>query len=421
MAVRLTRYRQHLLKESVGFVALATFASAGFTAVAGVLVTRAVEPSQRGRIAAALAAGLLSTLLTTVGFESAVRVLLPRLDPAALRAEYRRVALFLIAGGLATGAAAGLYVVAVLADAGGADMGFLVAFVPVSTAAALARGAMYAEGRANLAAAGDAVGAAVQAAIVAVVAVVDPRVPLFYVAYLVGGLVPGAVYAVPLGKAGWLTPHVDGTNDERTSVRKALYREATKLFAGRLAMAMTYRLDRLLLAALSTAGQLGYYAAAVAVADVALLLPTAVSQVIWRRAAHHEQGLEEQQRILAPSMGAIAATGAVAVLIAVLSEPVVRLLYGSSYLPAASPLRVLALGAFFIAVWRVLATDLLARGFGRLFTVGAVASFIITVGLCAALIPAHGARGAAAASLVAYIVAAGLAVRWSRQKGVLRR
>lgn len=405
--------------ETVGFVSVATFANAGFTAVAGVLLTRAVDPSARGRIAAALAAGLLASLATTVGFESAIRVLLPRMDAVALRAEYLRVSMLLVTGGLVAGLLAGAYVIAALSVAGAVDAGFVIAFVPLTTAAALARGAAYAEGRANLAASADVMGSAVQAVLVATAAVLGPKVAWFYAAYLVGTLLPTLVYAGPLRRLGWFATTPRG--DERMAARRALFSEATKLFVGRLAMAMTYRLDRLLLAALSTSRQLGYYAAAVAVADVALLFPTAVSQVIWRRAAQEEQGDESAERILAPSAAAVAVAGVVATVVAAAASPIVRLLYGNDYLPAVDALRVLAIGGAFVAIWRILATDLLARGHGRLFAIGACSSLAVTVVLCAVLIPSRGALGAALASLVAYGLAAVLAVQWSYKVGVLRQ
>lgn len=413
-------------RETVGFVALATFATAGFTAGAAMLMTRAIEPAGRGRIAATLAAGLLATLVTNLGFDSAVRVLLPRLPAAILRAEYARIGLLLLPLGLVAGLVAGGYIVAVLSSAGAVDAAFLAVFVPLSTAVALARGAMYAEGRANLAAAADASGAVVQASGVGVVAIAAPDVRLFYLAYLLGLALAACVYVVPLKRSGWLaflgSESRSQSADDATSARRELRAEASKLFVGRMAMAMTYRLDRLLMAALSTPEQLGYYAAAVAVADVAILFPTAVSQVIWRRAAYdeHDPDAGQQLRILGPSLGAIAAAAVVAVTVAALSEPLVRVLYGVDYGEASRPLRILAAGSFFVAIWRVLATDLLARGHGALFTAGACVSLAITVVVCVASIPRYGAMGAAAASLGAYGVAAGLALRWSRRRGVLR-
>ena len=405
--------------ETVGFVTVATFATAGFTAAAGVLMTRAIEPASRGRIAATLAVGLLAALFTTVGFDSAVRVLLPRLPAAAVRSAYARIGRRVVPAGLLAGVAAGAYITAVLPSAGVVDVAFLGVLVPLSTAVALARGATYAEGRANLAAAADAIGAMVQAGAAATVALLRPEVPLFYLAYLFGVLVPAVIYAVPMKRWGWLSAASDSEAGE--SARRMLRNEATKLFVGRMAMAMTYRLDRVLLAALSSPEQLGYYAAAVAVADVAILFPTAVSQVIWRRAAQDEHGgSPHRPGILRPFLGAVAAAAVVALVVAAASEALVPLLYGAEYGAAAGPLRVLAFGSFFIAVWRILATDLLARGHGALFTTGACLSLAITVVGCAALIPRQGAVGAAVASLAAYVVAAGLAVHWSRQRGVLR-
>jgi O-antigen/teichoic acid export membrane protein len=255
--------------------------------------------------------------------------------------------------------------------------------------------------------------------VIVAVALVHPTVPLFYAGYLVGGAVPLALYTVLLARAGWFAG-VKTSGGEHRRTRRELVHESTKLFVGRLAMAMTYRLDRLILAALSSPEQLGYYAAAVALADVAILFPTAVSQLIWRRAATSELDPTSPEGVARLSLVAIAVAAATAVALAVLAPMVVRELYGARYEASVGPLRVLAFGSFFVAVWRIVATDLLARGHGRRFTTGACISLVVTVAGCAALIPRYGASGAAAASVAAYAVAAGLAVWWSTRHGVLR-
>lgn len=415
----IARSRQLLVGDSVSFVSAATFATAGLAAVASVLMTRAIDPADRGRVAATLAAGLLASLVTTAGLDSAVRVVLPRCPTAAVKARYVRIASRLVGVASVVGGIAAAYLGITSISITAVDVTFLILFVMLATLAAFGRGGCYAEGKANAAAGADMAGAGIQALVVLCAAVVRPTVTLFYIAYLFGMAVPAVLYLRLLGQGGWLAP-ATSTTEETAQARGELSAEARRLFGGRLAMSMTYRLDRLLLALLSQPAQLGHYAAAVSLADVAVLLPTAASQVILGRAAHHAQGARRRDEILRPTIAAVGFAVVVAIVMAVWSSTLVRWLYGRDYAAAAASLRVLAVGSVFIAVWRLLATDLLARGFGRLFTGGAVLSLVVTVVACAVLIPRDGAVGAAWASVAAYGAAAVLAVRWSLRHGVLR-
>ena len=186
---------------------------------------------------------------------------------------------------------------------------------------------------------------------------------------------------------------------------------------GWLAEFLNYRLDMLIVQALSGAASLGYYSAAVSVAETLWLVPNCVAVVLLPHIAR-------SQPTRAASTGpvcrlllclALIAGGAVAVV----SWPLVVGFYGSAFGPAVVPLLVLLPGVAAFSVVRPLNADFEACGRPGVASAVSGVSLLLTVALDLTLIPRLGAVGAALASTVAYTVSACLMVfLYVRQTGV---
>ena len=101
----------------------------------------------------------------------------------------------------------------------------------------------------------------------------------------------------------------------------------------------------------------------------------------------------------------------IAVLLTLLAEPLVQFLFGSEYLSAAVPLRILAwLGPPYVLATHT-ALQLVSLGFERALLPANITALIALVVLLAALAASHGAVGAAYAVLAAEWIHAGLAWR----------
>jgi O-antigen/teichoic acid export membrane protein len=92
-----------------------------------------------------------------------------------------------------------------------------------------------------------------------------------------------------------------------------------------------------------------------------------------------------------------------AIPVALLTSPVMRLLYGAQFGPAVLPARVLLAGMLLAGASGVASAYLYGRGSPGLNSIVLGIGLVVTVVLDLLLIPAHGALGAAIASTAAYL------------------
>jgi O-antigen/teichoic acid export membrane protein len=92
-----------------------------------------------------------------------------------------------------------------------------------------------------------------------------------------------------------------------------------------------------------------------------------------------------------------------AIPVALLTSPVMRLLYGAAFGPAVAPARVLLAGMLLAGASGVASAYLYGRGTPGLNSIVLGIGLVITVVLDVLLIPTHGAMGAAIASTAAYL------------------
>lgn len=168
---------------------------------------------------------------------------------------------------------------------------------------------------------------------------------------------------------------------------------------GNLADLATFRTDALVLAGFWGAHELGIYAAAVNVAEVTLILPTAVATVLLPHRSRPGTATSATTRAVVFVAGVtalVAAAGAAA------APWVIDLLYPEEFAGAVTPLRVLLLAMVGMSVRRVLAAEFAALRRQTAASAIAVVTFLTVLVLDLVLIPRHGAPGAAWASAAGY-------------------
>jgi O-antigen/teichoic acid export membrane protein len=173
------------------------------------------------------------------------------------------------------------------------------------------------------------------------------------------------------------------------------------------ASALYFRVSILLVSALSSAAQLGYFSASFRIIEVLTPVPALVASSafpIFARAARddHERLGYALGRVFDVALVAGAWT---AVSIAVGAPLAIEVIGGAKFAQAAPVLAIqgIALGAMFVSlVW---ANVLLSLGRFRQILIISVAMLVLNGLLVAALIPLDGARGAAIATAIAEVVA----------------
>jgi O-antigen/teichoic acid export membrane protein len=241
--------------------------------------------------------------------------------------------------------------------------------------------------------------------------------PFFGVQAAVGAVVLAATPLV-LQRAG-LVPGFD------RAVARMLVREALPLAAA-LAMNVVYfRVLVILTSLLGTAEATGYFGTSFRIFEVLFALPLLVLGValpVLSVAGHEDL---ERLRYSLQRLTEVALLGAVllVLVIVVLAEPAIVLLAGEEFREAAPVLQIQAvalIGVFLGQAWQL--TLVAVRRQSALGWANGIALALV-VGLGFALIPSHGAIGAAVAAVLAESVLALLllAFLWREQSGLVPR
>lgn len=400
--VELTGIRSSSLSSA--YLALGRAASTGTLAVAAVLAARELAPGGRGVLAVLVTTSSLAALLVTTGVSLAGRVLLvsPKADRVTLGA-YAGLGMALMVAVTALLAAAGLTLVP-LTDIhpSGAQLAVLMLHGAATVAAILSANALYAYGSFAAAPLAEIAGGTAALAATATLAASGNTRPGDYLAAMALGLVVQTTTAlVPLRTRGLRLRY------HSAAWRRLLRQGAAGTGVG-VAQAATYRFDRYLVGLFASSAQVGLYSAAATGAELVRLVPTAVGQVVLHRVAVAGQETEEARRLRRVAIGCTAVVG---LLIAAFARPLLTAVLGSDYSSADRAL-VLLLAAEVATAWFLLDSSLLA-GLGRVGSASraAVLGFLTVTALDLALVPSWGIEGAAIASIVGYVVMAGVARR----------
>lgn len=162
----------------------------------------------------------------------------------------------------------------------------------------------------------------------------------------------------------------------------------------------------------------GIYAVAALVGELLWLLPGALQPLlVYASSDEHENAPRDETAARAVRLGLLTTTVAAAVL-AVVADPLLRLLFGEDFAPSAAPLRALLPGIVVFSAGAVLAGDFIGRG--RPVWNAQASGLTVATSLLAGviLIPRWAETGAAWASTIAYTVGAlAMLLRFRRVTG----
>ena len=164
---------------------------------------------------------------------------------------------------------------------------------------------------------------------------------------------------------------------------------------------MTYRFDQVLVTQFAGITQQGYYSIAVLLAEKLSHITNSLQLVLFPKVS--ASTAEEANRITTTAcrhgLFWVALAGAC---LYVVREPIVRILYGSSFLPALAPLAILLPGIFLLSFSKVLTVDLSGRNRRFPTTIAMGGAMVVNTALNFWWIPRHGMIGAAWASTLSY-------------------
>ena len=407
---RFAGWSQRVRGESV-MVLSPRIVSAGVGVVFVTLTARVLGPTGRGEIAVAFTIAYLTAKLADLGTSTSGRIHL--LDPdhqvgpndiASLT-----IALIPLQAILAV-IAVGLLSLSSLR----LDLSFSMAVIGLSTATMMLRGAvamLYGLRRYAV-----VLMAETAAAVIEVVALV--------VLWL-GGLLTAASAVTTMGIgsalcAAWLVSRPGvlqrGAGNVLTTHWRTLIVDGISPMFGDVLFLMALRLDRLVLAVVAGAHQVGLYAAAMAIPETLRILPMAVGQVLADRSRSGIDSVVDVRR-----HGRLVVLGYLLVLIigALVGFVALPLAFGEGFSEARDVLVIVMIAELFMSVHLMQQAALLGFGRPRGIGVPRVIGGAVTVVLGLVMIPTWGLHGAAWASLIGYAVLAATAVLWTNRE--LRR
>ncbi len=188
-------------------------------------------------------------------------------------------------------------------------------------------------------------------------------------------------------------------------------RVALPSYAANVLQFLNYRLDLFLVALFRTSAEVGLYALAATIAQLIWLISNAMAAALFPRVAANDEGVGPVvARTARFSRFALASAAVQAVLLGIVAAPLLQVVYGSAFEPAAVPIWLLLPGVVMFAPVNVLAAHLAGLARTELNLVVSAASLVVTVTLDLVLIPKWGMTGAALATSVAYGTSALLTV-----------
>jgi stage V sporulation protein B len=218
-----------------------------------------------------------------------------------------------------------------------------------------------------------------------------------------GGLIAYAVASVVM-VLGALRPLLaSGRPRLQAWLMRAMLRYGARVQVGSIFQTVTSRLDLVILQFFRPLSEVGYYAVAQIIAEVALQLAGAFQSSIMPLASRYAGHQERQSAASADSArhyGILAGAGLLVV--AVAGPLVIRFLYGSKFAAAIVPMLVLLPGIWLLGMGGVIQGDLSGRGMPGTASKLAGLAAGVTIVLDLALIPLLGVIGAALASSIAY-------------------
>jgi O-antigen/teichoic acid export membrane protein len=361
------------------------------------LLAHTLGVAGRGQVAGATAPLILAITAATFGVPQALTFAVAR-SPAVMRRAMRSaVVIIIIAGAIAT-----LAVILAAGWLGGRDVELphLIAVASLAIVPGLLltvlRGTASGLHRWRNVALEQFVSSAAELVALIVLALIHELTPLTATIVLAFSPVTGAVAYVRLGR---FNPQVSDLADPLGTPRHLLG-YGGRVWIGAISGILLSRLDQTIMTPLADVFQLGLYATAVTVSQVPLVINSAVRDVTFSADAAENMN----ERLGRSARISSTACGVVGLFVGLTMFWWLPWLFGASFRPAIPVAGVLILAVVLGTPGSIAGAGLSARGRPGLRSASLVIACVVNLGVLVALVPAHGAMGAAVATLIGNLV-----------------
>jgi O-antigen/teichoic acid export membrane protein len=377
------------------------------------ILTYALGVDGRGQIAAATAPLLLATTAATFGVPEAVTYLVAK-TPATLRFARRRgAALIALAGVLGTlvSIAASPILAADTPGLGRLIVIASLALLPTLLVLILRASASGLHAW-RLVAMEQAISAVIRLVAIAALALSGHLTPTTATIVIAIAPVIGGLAYLELPKLAELAR---GAEPHSVVGYRPVVSYGSRIWLGSLSGVLLSRLDQVVMTPLSSAYQLGLYAVAVNISDVALILHSAVRDVTFASDA----AARDDDRLCASARISGAASIVFGVVLAACIPFGLPLLFGRDFAPAIPSAFVLLVAVVMVTPGSIAGAGLSARGRPGLRSMSLLVASIVNVIALFLLVPSMGAMGAAIATLIGNVTTSQLNIfSMSRVNGI---
>ncbi len=176
-----------------------------------------------------------------------------------------------------------------------------------------------------------------------------------------------------------------------------------RLYPGHIAQFLNYRIDVFLVAFFLSTQEVVFYVTATVLAEKLWEIPYAIRTILlYEVAASKTNSILITTACISRIITFL--LGGLCIILAFLSYPLINLLFGAAFLPAASALIFLLPGVWLLGLAKLLVTYLTGIGKPEVGSFAAIISLMVTIILDLMLIPKLGIMGASIASSCAYLV-----------------
>jgi O-antigen/teichoic acid export membrane protein len=188
------------------------------------------------------------------------------------------------------------------------------------------------------------------------------------------------------------------------SLFKENFRYGIRVYVGALFAYSLLRIDVFMVHYILGEIQTGYYSVAATMADMLYLLPSVIGVVLFPKLSATTNSSDRWRLTQQVTFAVTLVMVAVSAIAVVFSRPAIQLLLGAAFLPAAAPFLILSVAMIFYGANNVVSCYLAAEGLPLISVYVWIVAVALNVSLNAIFIPLHGISGAAAASLVSYLM-----------------
>ncbi|MBI4473811.1 MAG: flippase [Acidobacteria bacterium] len=164
------------------------------------------------------------------------------------------------------------------------------------------------------------------------------------------------------------------------------------------------RIDLLMVQRMRGAAEAGQYAISSSMADMLYLLPSVIGTVLFPKLSATSDSLmrwKMTRQVMFVIAGVMSVASGAALFF---STPLIRLMWGPAFLPAAMPFIILSVAMIFYGSNNALSNYLASEGLPWFAVYVWIIALVMNVGANFLLIPSYGITGAAAASLLGYVL-----------------